>query len=99
MGGSDRQIFEFKTSLVYRVSSRTAKAIQMNLAPPCFCFFLGVTRPIVHQVLLEGGKQPGVGRCNARPWLVISVWVKNTPGDSLGELIYSLLGEKGYLFP
>jgi hypothetical protein len=30
LGGRGRQISEFKTSLVYRVSSRTAKAIQRN---------------------------------------------------------------------
>jgi hypothetical protein len=29
-GGRDRQISEFEASLVYRVSSRTAKAIQRN---------------------------------------------------------------------
>jgi hypothetical protein len=32
LGGRDRQISEFKASLVYRVSSRTAKATQRNLA-------------------------------------------------------------------
>jgi hypothetical protein len=31
MGGRGRQISEFKASLVYRVSSRTARAIQRNL--------------------------------------------------------------------
>jgi hypothetical protein len=31
LGGRDRQISEFKASLVYRVSSRTARAIQRNL--------------------------------------------------------------------
>ena len=30
MGGRDRQISEFEASLVYRVSSRTARAIQRN---------------------------------------------------------------------
>ena len=30
MGGRDRQISEFEVSLVYRVSSRTARAIQRN---------------------------------------------------------------------
>jgi hypothetical protein len=30
LGGRDRQISEFKASLVYKVSSRTAKAIQRN---------------------------------------------------------------------
>jgi hypothetical protein len=30
LGGRDRQISEFKASLVYRVSSRTAKATQRN---------------------------------------------------------------------
>jgi hypothetical protein len=30
LGGRDRQISEFKASLVYRVSSRTARAIQRN---------------------------------------------------------------------
>ena len=30
MGGRGRQISEFKTSLVYRVISRTARAIQRN---------------------------------------------------------------------
>jgi hypothetical protein len=30
LGGRGRQISEFKASLVYRVSSRTAKAIQRN---------------------------------------------------------------------
>ena len=30
LGGRDRWISEFKASLVYRVSSRTAKAIQRN---------------------------------------------------------------------
>jgi hypothetical protein len=30
LGGRDRQISEFKVSLVYRVSSRTARAIQRN---------------------------------------------------------------------
>jgi hypothetical protein len=29
-GGRGRQIFEFKASLVYKVSSRTARAIQRN---------------------------------------------------------------------
>jgi hypothetical protein len=29
-GGRDRQISEFKASLVYKVSSRTARAIQRN---------------------------------------------------------------------
>jgi hypothetical protein len=31
MGGRGRQISEFEASLVYRVSSRTARAIQRNL--------------------------------------------------------------------
>jgi hypothetical protein len=31
LGGRGRQISEFKASLVYRVSSRTAKATQRNL--------------------------------------------------------------------
>ena len=30
MGGRDRRISEFKASLVYRVSSRTARATQRN---------------------------------------------------------------------
>ena len=30
MGGRGRWIFEFEASLVYRVSSRTARAIQRN---------------------------------------------------------------------
>jgi hypothetical protein len=30
LGGRDRQISEFKASLVYRVSSRTARATQRN---------------------------------------------------------------------
>jgi hypothetical protein len=30
LGGRDRQISEFKASLVYRVSSRTARAAQRN---------------------------------------------------------------------
>jgi hypothetical protein len=30
LGGRDKQISEFKTSLVYRVSSRTARATQRN---------------------------------------------------------------------
>jgi hypothetical protein len=30
LGGRSRQISEFKTSLVYRVSSRTARATQRN---------------------------------------------------------------------
>jgi hypothetical protein len=30
LGGRGRQISEFKASLVYKVSSRTAKAIQRN---------------------------------------------------------------------
>jgi hypothetical protein len=30
LGGRDRQISEFEASLVYRVSSRTARAIQRN---------------------------------------------------------------------
>jgi hypothetical protein len=30
LGGRDRQIFEFMASLVYKVSSRTARAIQRN---------------------------------------------------------------------
>jgi hypothetical protein len=30
LGGRGRQIFEFEASLVYRVSSRTARAIQRN---------------------------------------------------------------------
>jgi hypothetical protein len=30
LGGRGRQISEFKTSLVYRVSSRIARAIQRN---------------------------------------------------------------------
>jgi hypothetical protein len=30
LGGRGRQIFEIKTSLVYRVSSRTARATQRN---------------------------------------------------------------------
>jgi hypothetical protein len=30
LGGKGRQISEFKVSLVYRVSSRTARAIQRN---------------------------------------------------------------------
>jgi hypothetical protein len=30
LGGRDRRISEFEASLVYRVSSRTAKAIQRN---------------------------------------------------------------------
>jgi hypothetical protein len=30
MGGRDRQISEFEASLVYKVSSRTARAIQRN---------------------------------------------------------------------
>jgi hypothetical protein len=30
LGGRGRQISEFKASLVYRVSSRTARAIQRN---------------------------------------------------------------------
>jgi hypothetical protein len=30
LGGRGRQISDFKVSLVYRVSSRTAKAIQRN---------------------------------------------------------------------
>jgi hypothetical protein len=30
LGGRGRQISEFKTSLVYRVSSRTARATQRN---------------------------------------------------------------------
>jgi hypothetical protein len=29
-GGRSRQIFEFKASLIYKVSSRTARAIQRN---------------------------------------------------------------------
>jgi hypothetical protein len=32
LGGRDRRISEFKASLVYRVSSRTARAIQRNPA-------------------------------------------------------------------
>jgi hypothetical protein len=32
LGGRGRWISEFKASLVYRVSSRTARAIQRNLA-------------------------------------------------------------------
>jgi hypothetical protein len=31
LGDRDRQISEFKASLVYNVSSRTARAIQRNL--------------------------------------------------------------------
>jgi hypothetical protein len=31
MGGRGRQISEFEVSLVYKVSSRTARAIQRNL--------------------------------------------------------------------
>jgi hypothetical protein len=31
LGGRDRQISEFKASLVYKVSSRTARATQRNL--------------------------------------------------------------------
>jgi hypothetical protein len=31
LGGKGRQISEFKASLVYKVSSRTARAIQRNL--------------------------------------------------------------------
>ena len=36
LGGTGRQISEFEASLVYRVSSRTARAIQRNpiLNPP-----------------------------------------------------------------
>jgi hypothetical protein len=30
LGGRDRQISEFQASLVYKVSSRTARAIQRN---------------------------------------------------------------------
>jgi hypothetical protein len=30
LGGRGRWVFEFKASLVYRVSSRTARAIQRN---------------------------------------------------------------------
>jgi hypothetical protein len=30
LGGRGRRIFEFKASLVYRVSSRTARAMQRN---------------------------------------------------------------------
>jgi hypothetical protein len=30
LGGRDREISEFKASLVYKVSSRTARAIQRN---------------------------------------------------------------------
>ena len=30
LGGRDRRISEFKASLVYKVSSRTAKTIQRN---------------------------------------------------------------------
>jgi hypothetical protein len=30
LGGRDRQISEFKVNLVYKVSSRTARAIQRN---------------------------------------------------------------------
>jgi hypothetical protein len=30
LGGRGRRIFEFKASLVYKVSSRTARAIQRN---------------------------------------------------------------------
>jgi hypothetical protein len=30
LGGRDRQIYEFEASLVYKVSSRTARAIQRN---------------------------------------------------------------------
>jgi hypothetical protein len=30
LGGRDRQISEFEASLVYKVSSRTARAIQTN---------------------------------------------------------------------
>jgi hypothetical protein len=30
LGGRDRQISEFEASLIYRVSSRTARAIQKN---------------------------------------------------------------------
>jgi hypothetical protein len=30
LGGRDRQISEFEASLVYKVSSRTARAIQRN---------------------------------------------------------------------
>jgi hypothetical protein len=30
LGGRGRRIFEFKASLVYRVSSRTARAVQRN---------------------------------------------------------------------
>lgn len=30
LGGRGRQIFEFEASLVYRVSSRTARAAQRN---------------------------------------------------------------------
>jgi hypothetical protein len=30
LGGRGRQIFEFEASLVYKVSSRTARAIQRN---------------------------------------------------------------------
>jgi hypothetical protein len=30
LGGRDRQISEFEASLVYRVSSRTARAMQRN---------------------------------------------------------------------
>jgi hypothetical protein len=32
LGGRGRQIFEFEASLVYRVSSRTTRAIQKNPA-------------------------------------------------------------------
>jgi hypothetical protein len=31
LGGRDRQISEFEASLIYKVSSRTARAIQRNL--------------------------------------------------------------------
>jgi hypothetical protein len=30
LGGRDRRIYEFEASLIYRVSSRTARAIQRN---------------------------------------------------------------------
>jgi hypothetical protein len=47
LGGRGRQISEFEASLVYKVSSRTARAIQRNPVlkpPPKYVFTVGDIR-------------------------------------------------------
>ena len=57
LGGRGRQISEFEASLVYRVSSRTARAIQRKKGQASSClandYFKKILMVIIKRILIE----------------------------------------------